>query len=170
VKERYPSAKALAEDLTRWLDGQEVLAERPGKLRRKKQLLSAGIAAGALLVVGFLAIALFSGAPTIERELALAAELVRDRNYPSARAVYDRILVRTPGQKQALTGKLEIKRRIAEERTAAGDRFLREKKYSEAFDAFSFALIEDPTQTRAIEGRDLALRHLGGPDARVQPR
>ena len=50
--QRYPTAEALADDLRRWLDGQPVLAEKPGFGYRVRKFVARnrmGVAAGVLL-------------------------------------------------------------------------------------------------------------------------
>src|SRR5690606_15488795 len=50
--QRYPTAEALADDLRRWLDGQPVLAEKPGLGYRVRKFVARnrmGVAAGVLL-------------------------------------------------------------------------------------------------------------------------
>src|SRR5690606_13027108 len=52
--QRYATAEALADDLRRWLDGQPVLAEKPGvgyRLRKFVARNRMGVAAGALLAL-----------------------------------------------------------------------------------------------------------------------
>src|SRR5438477_2309508 len=44
-KERYPTAKSLAEDLTRWLGGEEVEADLPQRRRRRKIFMGIAVAA-----------------------------------------------------------------------------------------------------------------------------
>jgi serine/threonine protein kinase len=169
-KERYATAKAMADDLTRWLGGEEVGADVPQLRRRRKLVLSLGGAAAAL--VAALGVALFTH-PSIDRELAEAAALVAREEYVSARAAYDRVLARSPGQKDAVTGKQEIKRRQIAQRLAEAEKLLDQGRPSEAFDAFMLILIEDPMQKRAQEGKEEAKRRLvlsGGSDRRGEPK
>jgi serine/threonine-protein kinase len=157
-KERYATAKAMAEDLTRWLGGEEVEADVPQLRRRRKRVLSlAGAAAAALLAT--LGFALISH-PSVERELAAASDLVAREDYVSAHAAYDRVLARSPGQKDAVTGKQEIKRRQIAQRLTDAEKLLEQGRPSEAFDAFMLILIEDPMQKRAQEGKEEAKRRM----------
>src|SRR6185503_3249438 len=49
--ERYATAKALADDLTRWLGGEEVEADLPMLRRRRKMMVvRASVAAAALVI------------------------------------------------------------------------------------------------------------------------
>ncbi|QOW24910.1 serine/threonine-protein kinase [Lysobacter sp. H23M47] len=87
--QRYATAEAMAEDLRRWLDGQPVLAEKPGVLYRARKFVvrnAVGVAAGVLLlasVAGGVGATLWQ-AREAQREAenaraqAQRAELVRD--------------------------------------------------------------------------------------------
>ena len=55
---RYPSVEAFADDLRRWLDGQPVLAERPGLGYRARKFINrhrVGVAAATLLAISMAA-------------------------------------------------------------------------------------------------------------------
>jgi predicted Ser/Thr protein kinase len=170
-KERYATAKAMAEDLTRWLGGEEVGADVP-QLRRRRKFVFSLVGAAAAAVVAALGFALISH-PSVERELANAAELVAREDYVSARAAYDRVLARSPGQKDAVTGKQEIKRRQIAQRLTDAEKLLEQSRPSEAFDAFMLILIEDPMQKRAQEGKEEAKRRMvlsGGFERKGDPK
>jgi hypothetical protein len=156
--ERYPTAKALADDLTRWLGGEEVEADLPLRRRRRKMMVAgAGALAAALVIaIGALVFSL----PSVERELATASEFLARGDYASARAAYERILARSPGQKSALAGRDEIRRRMLGQRLADAEKLLELGHPSEAFDAFMLILLEDPTQKRAQDGKEEAKRRM----------
>jgi hypothetical protein len=164
--ERYPTAKALSDDLTRWLGGEDVEADVPQRRRRRRLLtgLAVGVSAALLLGLG----AALLARPSIDRELAEAAELVRRGEFASARAAYDRVLARSPSRKEALEGKEELRRRELARRLEQAERLLSEGRSSQAFDAFGLLLVEDPTLKRAQEGKDEAKRRmvLPGSDAK----
>jgi WD40 repeat protein len=68
--QRYPSCRALAEDLDRWLAGKRILARPPGPMvrawrwRRRNRALAASLAvSGALLLAVVLLASLYSGRP-----------------------------------------------------------------------------------------------------------
>jgi hypothetical protein len=157
-KERYATAKALADDLTRWLGGEEVEADLPLRRRRRKlMMIGAGLAAAALLTT---AAAMIFSVPSVERDLQSASQLLARGEYASARDVYDRILVRSPGQKDAVAGRDEIRRRMIAQRIADAEKLLDQGHASEAFDAYMLILLEDPTQKRAQEGKEEAKRRM----------
>jgi serine/threonine-protein kinase len=157
-RERYPTAKALADDLTRWLGGEEVEADLPQRRRRRKMLVGGASIAAAALVVTLAGTLL--ARPSVERELSTASELLARGDYASARAAYERILSRSPGQKDAVAGREEIRRRMLAQRIADAEKLLELGRPSEAFDAFMLILLEDPTQKRAQEGKEEAKRRM----------
>ena len=157
-KERYATAKALADDLTRWLGGEEVEADLPLLRRRRKLMIVGGAVAAAALVVTLAGSLL--GRPSLESELAAASNLLSRGDYASARAAYERILTRSPGHKDAIAGRDEIRRRLLAQRIADAETLLEQGRPSDAFDAFMLILLEDPTQKRAQEGKEEAKRRM----------
>jgi tetratricopeptide (TPR) repeat protein len=157
-KERYPTAKALADDLTRWLGGEEVEADLPTLRRRRKTMFVGGAVAAAAAVVTLAAV-LFAQ-PSLERQLASASEFLARGEYASAREAYERILVSRPGQKDAVAGRDEIRRRLLAQRLEDAEKLLEAGRPSEAFDAFMLILLEDPAQKRAQEGKEEAKRRM----------
>jgi hypothetical protein len=107
--------------------------------------------------------------PSIDRELADAAELVRRGDFAAARAAYDRVLARSPGRKEALEGKEELRRQEQNRRLEQAEKLLSEGRCGEAFDAFGRLLVEDPSLKRALDGKEEAKRrmlHPGGDSKR----
>jgi serine/threonine protein kinase len=161
VKERYPTAKAFADDLTRWLGGEEVQADLPKK-RRQKQILMISAAAVAAVALAALGVALFSR-PSIEHELGNAASLVLRGEFTPARQAYDRVLSRSPGHKDAIAGKEEIRRRQLDQRMMEAEKLLEDGRATDAFNAFMVILVEDPMLKRAQEGKEEAKRRMSLP-------
>ncbi len=159
LRDRYPTAKALAEDLTRWLNGEEVAADIPGRRRRRRQLILIGGISAAAIVLSFALSLLLR--PSLDRELARAADLIRQGNDAGAATVYDRILVRWPRCTEAQSGREELRKRRRAGRLLDGQRLIVEGRYAEAYDLFTAILIEDPSERRALEGRDEAKRRIG---------
>jgi serine/threonine-protein kinase len=155
--ERYPTAKALAEDLTRWLGGEEVEADLPQRRRRRRYVLGGAGVAAAALVLGVAALLISS---STDRELASAARMVVRGDYASALASYDRILTQHPGLQEALVAKEEIRRRQNSRRLEDASRLLEQRRYSEALDAFMLVLVDDPQDRRAQEGKEEAKRRM----------
>jgi len=155
--ERYPTAKALAEDLTRWLGGEEVQADVPQRrARRRMILIAAGVAAAALF--GALGYVWIASSP--ERELSDAARLVVRGDYPRALAAYDRILAKVPGHSEALAGKEDIRRRQVSLRLEEASRLMEQRRYSDALNAYMLVLVDDPQERRAQEGKEEAKRRM----------
>jgi len=155
--ERYPTAKALAEDLTRWLGGEEVEADIPHRRARRRWIFSAaGLAAAAL--VGTLGWAWISSSP--ERELSDAARMVVRGDYAGALAAYDRILSQRPGHSEALAGKEDIRRRQISLRLEEASRMMEQRRYSDALNTYMLVLVDDPQERRAQEGKEEAKRRM----------
>ena len=155
--ERYPTAKALAEDLTRWLGGEEVEADVPQRRARRRIVLgTAGLAAAILIgLLGY-----FGISPSPERELADAARLLVRGDYPRALAAYDRILVMVPGHPEAMAGKEDIRRRQQSLRLEEASRLMEQRRYSDALNAYMLVLVDDPQERRAQEGKEEAKRRM----------
>jgi hypothetical protein len=155
--ERYPTAKALAEDLTRWLGGEEVQADVPQRrARRRMRFGAAGLAAA--ILIGLLAY--FGISPSEERELSEAARLVVRGDYPRALAAYDRVLAKVPGQPEAVAGKEDIRRRQLSLRLEEASRLMEQRRYSDALNAYMLVLVDDPQERRAQEGKEEAKRRM----------
>ncbi|HVE42123.1 MAG TPA: protein kinase [Planctomycetota bacterium] len=164
--ERYPTAKALADDLTRWLGGEDVEADVPQRRRRRRILTGAAVAAAAALLLGLGGMLL--ARPSIDRELAEAAELLHRGDLAAARAAYDHVLSRSPGRKEALEGREELRRREQARRLDQAEKLLKEGRCGEAFDAFGLLLVEDPTLKRAQEGKEEAKRRMALPSPDIK--
>ncbi|MBI3855976.1 MAG: protein kinase [Planctomycetes bacterium] len=166
--DRYATAQAMADDLTRWLGGEEVVADLP----RRRRLRIAGAGVAAALAVSVLSLVLFSR-PSLAKELQAASQFAERGEFASARAAYDRVLARSPGHKEALSGKDELRRRQLAQRILDAEKLLEQGRPSEAFDAFMLVLIEDPMQKRAQEGKEEAKRRMvlsGGFDKTAEPK
>jgi serine/threonine protein kinase len=157
-RERYPTAKALADDLTRWLGGEEVEADLPRRRRIRKRIMIASAAAAAVLMA-MAGIALFSR-PSVEKDLETASALLVQGDYAPARAAYDRVLARIPGHRDAVAGKEEIRRRLLAQRIEEAEKMLEQGRPGDALEAFMLVLIEDPMQKRAQEGKEEAKRRM----------
>jgi hypothetical protein len=158
--ERYATAKAFAEDLTRWLGGEEVQADVPHRRAKRRLILAVGSVAAAALI-GTLAF-LYIPAST-ERELSSAARLVVRGEYAQAVAVYDRILTRQPGHPEAQAGKEDIRRRQVSLRLEEASRLMEQRRYSDALNTYMLVLVDDPQERRAQEGKEEAKRRMIGP-------
>jgi predicted Ser/Thr protein kinase len=95
--ERYPTAKAFADDLDRWLKGEEVRVRRPARPLAKPWVLGAAAAA---VLVAILAVAL-STRPSSSKELARARERLKARDSEQARRVLEAVLRKDRGNAEA---------------------------------------------------------------------
>ena len=161
TRERYPTAKALADDLTRWLGGEEVEADLPRRRRIRKRIVTA-LAAAAAVLVAAAGIALLSR-PSVEKDLETASSLLSRGDYVTARAAYDRVLARIPGHRDAIAGKEEIRRRRLTQQMEEAEKMLEQGRPADALEAFMLVLIEDPMQKRAQEGKEEAKRRMSLP-------
>ncbi|HZE97030.1 MAG TPA: protein kinase [Planctomycetota bacterium] len=155
--ERYQTAKAMAEDLTRWLGGEEVEADLPQRRRRRRMILGAAGAAAAILIGGLAWVLVTS---STERELASAARLVVRGDYAAALSLYDRVLQQHPGHAEALAGKEDIRKRQNALRLEEAAKLMEQRRYSEALNTFMLVLVDDPQERRAQEGKEEARRRL----------
>ncbi len=133
-RDRYDSARAFSEDLTRWLEGEPILAVTPGswaRLRKKFQRnplrVLAGIATGVALVI---LAGLFLGTGGGSREqrdahLREANSLYAQGNYEGAKTSYEKVLSLEPGHESAL-----FRRQLCEV-TIQNRRRIREKNQEE---------------------------------------
>ena len=170
-KERYVSAEALADDLSRWLQGEEIQVNLPRQRKRQRSLILAAAGAALLMLAG-LGLA-FLGPSLLERELQSAAELARRGDDSAARATYEAILSRWPGQKEAVAGREDLRRRETVRRLDEADALLTQGRPSDAFDAFTRVLLDYPQERRAQEGRDEAKRRMiagGGSEGKADPK
>ncbi|HLY08438.1 MAG TPA: protein kinase [Planctomycetota bacterium] len=99
--DRYPSARAFAADLTRWLRGQDF---RISDRRRRRRLLGA---AAALLGLGLTGLVLVKRPwlPSMESELAKADGLLNSSRADQALVLYTQLLDRERGNERAEAGR-----------------------------------------------------------------
>ncbi len=162
---RYPTARALAEDLRRWLDGHAVAARPRSTLRRTLAVVGRhrAAASAAAVAVAALAVWLVSGAVSTARRvrggLDRAARLEAAGDLAKARDAYSGVLDVDRANADARVGVERIERKSAEEE-AARQRRLRE----------AMALLEQgrPGIDEAIRARYRASLDYGIIRARVE--
>ncbi|HVR84383.1 MAG TPA: protein kinase, partial [Planctomycetota bacterium] len=105
--ERYPTAEAFADDLTRWISGEAVTAVPPAEPKKvvpsRRPRILVGVAAAAVLLALVGAIALSRRTP--DSDLARAQKLLAAGKAGEAREAYQAILGRDPGNSEALSGR-----------------------------------------------------------------
>lgn len=151
---RYGTALALAEDLTRYLEGEAIEAHPPSRIYRLRKWLrrrrAVVIPTAATIALG-LAVVAWSGlsqARTVRRGLSSAAELERSGAVERARDEYKRVCDLAPENAQARAGfertDAEVQRRTAELQ-AARDRADAEREAFELIE-LSRAVLDDSTR------------------------
>lgn len=115
--ERYPTAKALADDLSRWLKGEEVKIAILGRRRVPRWALGASVGAALLVAVGVAAL-LAAGPSATRRDLGRAERLLAEGRPAEAQEVYRAILEREPGQERARLGMALARERVRTEQLA----------------------------------------------------
>jgi serine/threonine protein kinase len=121
---RYASAKALADDLDRWLKGERVnvssVRTRRRLAARKASPNRIWITAGSAAVLLLATLALLSwkspGAPALEEDLAQARRHLKEGRYTEARLVFAKVLAKDPGNAQALNGDRQAETQARERR------------------------------------------------------
>ena len=108
-KDRYITAEAFADDLTKWLEGEQVKVSAP-RAKRAKKGSSGGlvkILAAVLLLAGAGAAGWYllgQREPSVRPELDQAAQLMVQKKFDEALVIYRSILGRAPGNKEAKGG------------------------------------------------------------------
>lgn len=115
--ERYPTAKALADDLSRWLKGEEVKIVILGRRRVPRWAIGAAVGAAFLTAVG-VGTLLAAGSSATERDLGRAERLLAEGRPAEAEEIYRAILEREPGHERARLGKALARERVRTEKLA----------------------------------------------------
>jgi len=111
-KDRYPTARALAEDLSKWIEGQAVKVTSPKRrgISRKTLLKAAGLAA----LLAAAGIAYWATRPPIGERLARARSLLDQGDLKGAETLYIETLALAPDHKAARAGLDEVRARLAQ--------------------------------------------------------
>jgi predicted Ser/Thr protein kinase len=164
--DRYVSANAFAEDLTKWLKGHEVKVTppRPAAPRRRAIALAGG--AAAVLAVVLLAV-LWPRRPAADPDLARAEKHLAAGEYREAIQAYEGVLSRDPGNVRAQAGRSsalahlgreELADAIHDERWAHKELEVARRKVEELSKAESAAVSDDERRRLASQRRDAERR------------
>jgi tetratricopeptide (TPR) repeat protein len=107
-KDRYPTAEAFAQDLSRWISGEVVKVVPPTTrkvYRAPQSKAKLYIGAGALVLVLGAALGAWLFLRSPDEALVRAQALFRGGKYEEARTLYDEVLARDPQNSEALSGK-----------------------------------------------------------------
>ncbi len=153
-QDRYPTAQALADDLTRWLKGQEVKAAPPREEKKwtRRHLAYAGAAAGGLVLIVVVLILLLKRRP----EYPLPIEWGRLGKSEQVLAGREDAL-----RKARLDNDTDLER---------ADRMLAAGRAAEAHDLYSLVLARDEGNARALDGVRRAQERMDERRKELEPR
>jgi hypothetical protein len=117
---RYGTARGFADDLSRWLAGEEVhvVAAEPRAAtpsRKSKVWIGIGIGAAILLVVGLVAGIPSDAERKIRAQIEAARRFHEEGHFAEAWSTYTKVLNRDPKNKEAQAGRQEAKRKLDDE-------------------------------------------------------
>ncbi len=110
-KHRYVTAKAFADDLTRWLKGEVIRVTPPRQKKSSVRAYVAGAAAGLLLVAAAAYFQPFR--PSVKAELDRARALMKEKRYAEAQRAYTDAFLKDPSNREARAGEAEAIRLLA---------------------------------------------------------
>jgi WD40 repeat protein len=178
--DRYSTAGEFADELKRWLSGQEVAAAKPRKTVKRvpgstaRRLAApsarpfpAGWAAAALagvLVLLVLGIVFFRGEspPPVSMDYTSADLLLSEGRGEESLRAFESILKDHPGDARAQAGARQARARIVGRLLEEAERRLSEGKLSGALVAFGKVLARDPDNARALRGQQEAEKRIEG--------
>jgi len=167
--ERYPTARAMADDLTAWLKGEAVVIEAP-KPDRKRFYIWGAAAAATLLLVGSI-LAARPWVPSVSAEMKRAAQCERDGRYEEAALIYGEALEKVASHAAAREGRARAVRALAALVEEQGNKHLSAGKYRDALREFDRLLKFDPelaqAGTRKVEQRIAEARAKGEPEPKL---
>ncbi len=120
-RDRYVTARAFAEDLTRWLNGEQIKVGTPKTQKKSRSRVFIVAAAGLLLVLGAAAF-LMTGKPSVEADLAQARRFMALQNYFDAASAYSKVLAIDPRNLEAIDGARRARELDVENRRKDEDR------------------------------------------------
>lgn len=112
-KDRYPTAKVLADDLAKWTAGQVVKVTPPKAPRRIPLKSILRISAAAILLAAAAAFFLFTR-PSVKAELEKADAYMRRGDYLEAVIAFREALVKDPRNERAKAGEAEARIKAAQ--------------------------------------------------------
>jgi len=114
-KARHASAKALADDLTRWIKGEKPPAAPVRPTAPAKTGLYVGIGAGTAVAIAIIiAVAVGSSGPTFDADqyISQGLQLLAEDKPTEALAKFGRVLEEDPGNRAAAAGRKEAERKL----------------------------------------------------------
>jgi WD40 repeat protein/serine/threonine protein kinase len=112
-KDRYATAKVMADDLTRWITGQVVKVTSPKAPRKIPLKLILRIAVPAVVLAAAAAFFLFTR-PSVKAELEKADAYMKRGDYMEAVIAFREALVKDPRNEKAKAGEAEARLRAAQ--------------------------------------------------------
>jgi tRNA A-37 threonylcarbamoyl transferase component Bud32/tetratricopeptide (TPR) repeat protein len=164
ASQRTPSAKAFADDLARWLRGEEPRAAAPAQ--RSRRGLAAALSAGGALVLVVLAV-LLSGSrkPDVSAELREARDYGGVGKVEEALAAYERVLRKRPDHAEASEEAARLKAGTLRSLDAEAERLLSSGRARDAAAVCDRALRLDPSNRKALAARRRAEERLKDDEA-----
>jgi tetratricopeptide (TPR) repeat protein/predicted Ser/Thr protein kinase len=156
-RDRYPTAQEFADELSRWLKGEEPAAA-PRRADRKRLILAAaGAGLVAVLVLGFI-LTRPAGSSEADRLARTARKMTDSGAFREAWELYLRAALENPSDSGILAGKKIAERDYLDSLDSQAARLAAQGRYDDAEDLFRPFLDRVPDHPRAIEGMEKVQR------------
>lgn len=170
-RDRYVTARAFAEDLTRWLNGEQVRVNAPKTAKRPRPVAYIiGSAVGVLLVT--IVVWFLVHRPSVEADLVQARRAMQVENYLEAATFYGVVLRMDPKNAEAIEGARLARELDADKKRKEEDRLRQQLTNSqhEEEEAKKKALeaAEAEASARTLEEKKAAMLEKARADERVR--